>query len=40
MNYYIETKTPDPADQMEERLLALLDKYGLREPRGLDAGRC
>jgi glycerophosphoryl diester phosphodiesterase len=32
VNYYIETKTPDPADHMEEKLLALLDKYGLREP--------
>jgi glycerophosphoryl diester phosphodiesterase len=32
VNYYIETKQPDPADKMEERLLALLDKYGLREP--------
>jgi glycerophosphoryl diester phosphodiesterase len=32
VNYYIETKAPDTADHMEERLLALLDKYGLREP--------
>ena len=32
VNYYIETKQPDPADHMEEKLLALLDKYGLREP--------
>ncbi|WP_169542312.1 glycerophosphodiester phosphodiesterase [Solirubrobacter soli] len=32
VNYYIETKAPDPEDHMEERLLALLDKYGLREP--------
>ena len=31
VNYYIETKAPDPADHMEERLLALLDKYGLRD---------
>jgi glycerophosphoryl diester phosphodiesterase len=29
-NYYIETKTPDPADHMEEKLLALLDRYDLR----------
>src|SRR3954451_6167999 len=27
VNYYIETKTPDPADHMEEKLLALIDKY-------------
>jgi glycerophosphoryl diester phosphodiesterase len=32
VNYYIETKAPDTADHMEERLLAMLDKYGLREP--------
>src|SRR5262245_60864002 len=32
VNYYIETKTPDPEDDMEEKLLALLDKYDLREP--------
>ena len=31
VNYYIETKTPDPADHMEEKLLALIDKYDLRE---------
>ena len=31
VNYYIETKSPDPEDQMEERLLALLDTYDLRE---------
>jgi glycerophosphoryl diester phosphodiesterase len=31
VNYYIETKTPDPADHMEEKLLALMDKYGLRD---------
>lgn len=30
VNYYIETKAPDSADHMEERLLALLDKYDLR----------
>ena len=30
VNYYIETKSPDSADHMEERLLALLDKYKLR----------
>jgi glycerophosphoryl diester phosphodiesterase len=32
VNYYIETKSPDAADQMEERLLALLDEYRLRKP--------
>jgi glycerophosphoryl diester phosphodiesterase len=31
VNYYIETKTPDPEDDMEAKLLALLDKYDLRE---------
>jgi glycerophosphoryl diester phosphodiesterase len=31
VNYYIETKTPDPEDDMEGKLLALLDKYDLRE---------
>lgn len=31
VNYYIETKSPDSADHMEERLLALLDKYKLRK---------
>ena len=31
-NYYIETKSPETADRMEERLLALLDEHGLREP--------
>jgi glycerophosphoryl diester phosphodiesterase len=36
VNYYIETKTPAPADKMEEKLLALLDKYGLREPSASD----
>ncbi len=30
VNYYIETKTPAPADHMEEKLLALLDQYDLR----------
>src|SRR5215210_3526785 len=30
INYYIETKSPETADRMEERLLALLDRYGLR----------
>jgi glycerophosphoryl diester phosphodiesterase len=29
VNYYIETKAPEAADQMEERLLALLDQYKL-----------
>jgi glycerophosphoryl diester phosphodiesterase len=32
VNYYIETKQPDPEDKMEEKLLALMDKYGLRQP--------
>ena len=32
INYYIETKSPETADRMEERLLALMDKYGLRKP--------
>jgi glycerophosphoryl diester phosphodiesterase len=32
VNYYIETKAPDTADHMEEKLLAMLDKYGLRGP--------
>nr|MDQ3092746.1 glycerophosphodiester phosphodiesterase [Actinomycetota bacterium] len=31
-NYYIETKNPDDADAMEERLVALLDEYNLRRP--------
>jgi len=30
INYYIETKNPDAADRMEERLLALMDQYRLR----------
>ncbi len=29
-NYYIETKAPETADHMEERLLALMDQYRLR----------
>ena len=29
-NYYIETKNPEEAPGMEEKLLALLDKYNLR----------
>ena len=33
VNYYIETKTPAPEDDMEPKLLALLDKYDLRETR-------
>jgi glycerophosphoryl diester phosphodiesterase len=31
-NYYIETKTPDPADHMEEKLLALMTKYRMIRP--------
>ena len=31
-NYYIETKSPETADRMEERLVALLDEYGLTRP--------
>jgi glycerophosphoryl diester phosphodiesterase len=31
-NYYIETKAPDTADRMEERLLALMAEHGLIEP--------
>jgi glycerophosphoryl diester phosphodiesterase len=31
-NYYIETKSPEIYPGMEEALLALLDRYGLREP--------
>jgi glycerophosphoryl diester phosphodiesterase len=31
-NYYIETKSPEQADRMEERLLALLDEFELRAP--------
>lgn len=33
-NYYIETKNPLAAPGMEEELLRLMDKYGLREPAG------
>jgi glycerophosphoryl diester phosphodiesterase len=29
-NYYIETKAPETADHMEERLLALMEQYKLR----------
>ncbi len=32
VNYYIETKTPEAADRMEERLLALLAKHRLLGP--------
>jgi glycerophosphoryl diester phosphodiesterase len=32
VNYYIETKSPALADRMEERLLALMSEFGLREP--------
>ena len=32
VNYYIETKSPEEADQMEERLLALLDEFHLLRP--------
>jgi glycerophosphoryl diester phosphodiesterase len=28
-NYYVEVKSPKTADRMEERLLALMDQYGL-----------
>lgn len=31
-NYYIETKSPETADRMEERLLELMDAYGLTAP--------
>jgi glycerophosphoryl diester phosphodiesterase len=31
-NYYIETKNPEDADRMEERLIALLDEYNLLRP--------
>ena len=30
VNYYIETKSPESSDRMEERLLDLRDRYGLR----------
>lgn len=32
VNYYIETKSPESSDRMEERLLDLLDRFGLRQP--------
>jgi glycerophosphoryl diester phosphodiesterase len=32
VNYYIETKAPEAVEQMEEKLLALLDQYKLRRP--------
>lgn len=32
VNYYIETKSPESSDRMEERLLELMDRYGLRQP--------
>ena len=32
VRYYIETKTPVAAPGMEEELLRLMDKYGLRKP--------
>ena len=32
VNYYIETKSPESSDRMEERLLELLDRFGLRQP--------
>jgi glycerophosphoryl diester phosphodiesterase len=32
VNYYIETKSPDAADQMEERLLALISEHRLLRP--------
>ena len=32
VNYYIETKSPDTADRMEERLLALMAQHRLRGP--------
>ena len=31
-NYYVETKTPEAADHMEERLLALMARYKLMKP--------
>jgi len=31
-NYYIETKNPEAAPGMEEKLLALMDQYNLRKP--------
>jgi glycerophosphoryl diester phosphodiesterase len=32
VNYYIETKAPETADRMEERLLDLMARYRLRKP--------
>jgi glycerophosphoryl diester phosphodiesterase len=32
VNYHIETKSPETADRMEERLLELLDRHRLRKP--------
>lgn len=32
INYYIETKSPEQADHMEERLLALMARYKLLKP--------
>jgi glycerophosphoryl diester phosphodiesterase len=32
VNYYIETKSPESAPGMEEKLLRLMDEYGLTEP--------
>jgi len=32
VNYYIETKSPERANRMEERLLALMARYRLRRP--------
>ena len=32
VNYYIETKSPESSDQMEERLLELMGRYGLTQP--------
>lgn len=32
VNYYIETKAPEAADRMEERLLGLMDEHKLRKP--------
>ena len=38
VNYYIETKNPEDAPGMEEKLLALLDEYSLRAGRREVAG--
>ena len=32
VNYYIETKNPERAERIEEQLVELLDRYGLRAP--------